>query len=419
MLERLRTETGLVRIALGVLAVHILDDALLQPQRGTSAGDHLVSGLVPTALLIGVAWAYPRLRPGFRASLALAFGLFAVAVGGGEAGYYTLEGGPSGDDYTGLLALAAGLLLLAVAAVTLWRSRRLGDRLPRRYARRTLLGIAGVLVFLFVVLPVQLAYVFTHAATDTALPRADLGKSYESVTFRTSDGLELNGWYVPSRNGAAVIAFPGRGQPQAHARMLARNGYGVLLFDPRGEGESEGTPNPFGWHGARDLKAALDFLQARPDVDDDRIGGIGLSVGGELLIETAAEDPALKAVVSEGAGFRSIRELVDAPGLANRLLAPHIAVLTGAVAVFSDTAPPPHLRSYVGRIAPRPLFLIHATHGQGGEELNRDYYRAAAEPKTRWEISDAKHTRGLNVHPKEYEQRVVGFFDQALLKQSR
>lgn len=100
MLERLRTETGLVRIALGVLAVHILDDALLQPQRGTSAGDHLVSGLVPTALLIGVAWAYPRLRPGFRASLALAFGLFAVAVGGGEAGYYTLEGGPSGDDYT-------------------------------------------------------------------------------------------------------------------------------------------------------------------------------------------------------------------------------------------------------------------------------------------------------------------------------
>ena len=50
-----------------------------------------------------------------------------------------------------------------------------------------------------------------------------------------------------------MIAFPGRSGPQAHARMLARHGYGVLLFDLRGDGESQGDPNGFGWDSDRDV----------------------------------------------------------------------------------------------------------------------------------------------------------------------
>ena len=93
--------------------------------------------------------------------------------------------------------------------------------------------------------------------------------------------------------------------------MLARHGYGVLLFDRRGEGSSDGEPNAFGWGGDRDVKAAIDFLQPRPDVDRDRIGGIGLSVGGEMMLEAAAETDDLKAVVSEGAGARAFSEELD------------------------------------------------------------------------------------------------------------
>ena len=105
-----------------------------------------------------------------------------------------------------------------------------------------------------------------------------------------------------------MIAFPGRNGPQKQARMLARHGYGVLLFDRRGEGRSEGDPNSWGWGGDADVKAAIAYLQRRPDVDPDRIGGIGLSVGGEMMIETAAETDELAAVVSEGAGARSLKE---------------------------------------------------------------------------------------------------------------
>ena len=67
---------------------------------------------------------------------------------------------------------------------------------------------------------------------------------------------------MPSSNGAAVIAFPGRKNPQPHARMLVEHGYGVLLFDRRGEGASEGDGNLFGWGGARDIHAAVDFLKS-------------------------------------------------------------------------------------------------------------------------------------------------------------
>jgi hypothetical protein len=293
-----RLETPAAVASLIVVAVHVLDDNFLQPQPGTSAGDHLVSGLVPLAVLLGCAAAYARLRPALQATLALTLGLLGIAIGAGEAGYYSLKGGPSGDDYTGLLAIPAGLLLVCVGAATLWRTRRTDDGLARRYLRRFLLLVAAALVLGFIVFPLSLSYVFTHVSR-TGVPPARLGAAHENVVFRTSDGLTLRGWYVPSRNGAAVIAFPGRHGPQKQARMLVRHGYGVLLFDRRGEGKSDGDPNAFGWAMDIDLKGAAAFLQHRPDVEPNRIGGIGLSVGGEMLLQAAAESNVFRAVVSE------------------------------------------------------------------------------------------------------------------------
>jgi uncharacterized protein len=235
------------------------------------------------------------------------------------------------------------------------------------------------------------------------------------VSFTTDDGLELHGWYVPSKNRSAVIAFPGRKGPQRPARMLIRHGYGVLLFDRRGEGDSEGDPNAVGWDGDRDIKAAIAFLRDRPDVDSDRICGIGLSVGGELMLETAAETDALKAVVSDGAGIRSVREASVASWANKWFAVPVWGGITVATAVFSNHAPPPNLNNVVERIAPRPVFFIYASRGQGGEELSRDFYESARQPKLVWEVPGATHTGGIEARPREYERRMVGFFDRTLL----
>ena len=407
----LRTEAGLARLALGVAALHVVDDNFLQPQPGTSAGDHLAGGLVQAGLLVLFAWAYPRLRPGLRGALAIFVGLFIAIMGIGEAGYYTRENGPSGDDYTGLLAIPAGVLLVGIGLVTLWRSRK-GGSMIRRYLRRALLTLAFLLCTYVVVYPVSEVYVVTHAAR-AYVPTPQLGSAYEDVSFRTSDGLRLEGWYVPTKNGATVIVIPGRKGPQKPARMLAGHGYGVLLFDRRGEGESEGDPNGLGWAGTRDVEAAIVFLRERPEVDEGRIGGLGLSVGGEVLLEAAAETEGLQAVVSEGAGVRSVREAVDLPGRSSFIATGVIGLTTAATAAFASDLPPPGLKDLSADITV-PVFFIYSTPGQGGENLTPTYYEAASQPKELW-AAEGGHTGAIDAEPEEYERRIVAFFDDALL----
>jgi hypothetical protein len=409
----LLSETVVARVALGVVALHIVDDSFLQPQPGTSAGDHLVGGLVQTALFILAAWAYPRLRPGARATLAVYVGIFMIVMGVGEAGYYTREVGPSGDDFTGLLAIPAGFLLIAVGLVTLWRSRK-GGSVVRRYLRRAGLAFGGFLVLYFGLYPLAESYVITHAAR-AYVPTPQLGTAFEEISFTTGDGLRLEGWYVPSKNGAAVISFPGRKGPQKPARMLAGHGYGVLLFDRRGEGESEGDPNAFGWMGTRDVSAAVAYLQSRPDVDPDRIGGVGLSVGGEVMLQAAAETDELKAVVSEGAGMRSVREAVHLPGSGKVVATVVFGVATLGTSVFTSDLPPPSLTDLSAEIS-EPLLVIYSDPGSGGETLSRQYYDAATGPKEIWEAPGG-HTGAIDAAREEYERRVVGFFDRALLAQ--
>jgi len=408
-------ETVLYLIGLALIALHVLDDNYVQPQPGTSPGDHLVSGLVPLALLGLAAWAYPRLRGGRRGAVALVFGALGIA-GGLEGFYYAREVGPSGDDFTGLLSLAAGVVLLGLGVATLWRTRRTDGSRWWRYPRRALLGVAGFVVAGAIVVPIGLGYVTTHTGR-AVVPPNHLGVAHENVKFTTADGLELEGWYVPSKNGAAVIAFPGRNGPQAKTRMLARHGYGVLLFDRRGEGNSEGEPNSWGWGGDADIKAAIAYLQRRPDVDPDRIGGIGLSVGGEMMIEAAAETDELAAVVSDGAGARSTTEEMDQDEAAIAKWTLGLAMSaakTAAVAVSSNQAPPANLKDLAAKVE-QPMLLIAAPNAPSGEKLNRGYAEAAGESATLWEIPEAGHVGGLEARPEEYERRVVGFFDEALL----
>ena len=73
---------------------------------------------------------------------------------------------------------------------------------------------------------------------------ADRGVAYEDVTFVTADGVRLSAWYVPSRNGAAVVLRHGATSTRVdtldEAVVLAEHGYGVLATDARGHGDTRG-----------------------------------------------------------------------------------------------------------------------------------------------------------------------------------
>jgi uncharacterized protein len=407
-----RSERGIVTLALGAIGLHIADDNYLQPEPGTSPLEHLASGLVPIGLLATAAVLYPRLRAGVRGWLALTLGGLGIVFGVPSA-YWLSQGEASGDHYTtGPLSILAGLVLLATGVAVLWRSRRSYGSRRRTVLRRALtLAVSVALAlatFTLVVFPVGFAYIYTHTGRGVVEP--DLRVPYEQVTITTSDSIELTGSYVPSKNRAAVILFPGATR-SAEARMLIRHGYGVLLLNPRGQGTSEG--DTVRWAGDRDLLAGAEYLKTRPDVDDGRIGGYGFSVGGEILIEAAAQSADFKAIVSEGAGYPAGE--ADLTGAA-KLLRPSIATMGAAVAVFSNQTSPPKIADRIDEIAPRSVFLIYADPGMGGEAQRQPkYYAAAGQPKQVWKVPGAEHTGGLKAQPAEYERRVVDFYDRALL----
>ena len=163
------------------------------------------------------------------------------------------------------------------------------------------------------VFPLGLAYVATHFVGAGLAEAPDLDAPVERVEFEASDGLDLSAWYAAPGNGAVVIVVSGRSGVD-HARMLVANGYGVLLLNRRGEADSEGEPNLYGWEGDRDIRGAVAYLQTRPEVDRESIAALGLSVGGEFAVQHAATSPGLSAVISDGAGSRSIKESLELSG---------------------------------------------------------------------------------------------------------
>jgi hypothetical protein len=124
----------------------------------------------------------------------------------------------------------------------------------------------------------------------------------------------------------------------------------------------------------------------------------------------------LKAVVSESAGARSVKEALEFPDTPAKWLqlVPWFALATPVTAMFADRMPPPSLTSLIPRIEPRAVLLIWAGRG-AGEDVNPHYFDLARSPKAIWEIPEAGHVGGLSARPAEYEQRVTSFFDRTLV----
>jgi dienelactone hydrolase len=289
-----------------------------------------------------------------------------------------------------------------------------------RYIRNLLLAaLVGLLASFYIILPIAQANQSVHPTRQEicCVTPADLGLDYEEVSFETADHITLSGWYVSSKNRAAIIMVHGAGGNRMgelrHAEILARRGYGVLLFDLRAHGNSEGEVFEFGWS-TEDISAAIKYVEKRPDVDKDKIGGLGLSAGGQVLLQAATENEQLRAVVSDGAGAHTLR---DALVIRSWYLAPGVWVFYRASEVLSGTPSPTSLRETLRLISPRSVMLISAEHGSFGEiAANKIYFDAAREPKILWEMSGVRHTTGLLEKPKEYEAIIVEFFDSVLVE---
>jgi alpha/beta superfamily hydrolase len=409
-------ETAVFRGATGVCLLHALDDAFANRQPGVDLGQHALAAALSLVLGLAAIVAFPRLRPGLRAALSLAFGVLAAVNGALHLRHVTLET-PEASDYTGVLALLAGVALIGLGVAIPFLHRGEGARTrARRWAYRVVAVLGSLLVAYVLVLPTSLALVVTHKYREPIGEPPDA--TYEPVTFESSDGLELAGWYRRSENRAAVLVVHGGGGDRngtvRHAELLARHGYGVLVYDARGRGESEGSPVSVGWGWSKDVAGALAFLRERPEIDRERLGGLGLSTGADVLIDVAAEDRGLRALVSDGATAASFADYRKLDGLDEA--APFYLTMYTAIRVLSGESPGRPLEELVAEVSPTPLLLV-STGGSVPTEIdfNRIYAEAAREPVEHWELPEVRHNAAVSERPAEYERRVIGFFDDALL----
>ncbi len=256
-----------------------------------------------------------------------------------------------------------------------------------------------------------------HRRPSVARRLQSWGLDYTDVEFATADGAMLSGWYLPSSNGAAIALLHGSGSTRSavldHAAVLARHGYGVLLYDDRGHGRSAGDAMDFGWWGDLDLAAAVSYLQSRPDVDQARIGVVGLSMGGEQAVNAAASDDRIRVVVADGVEPRlPADQLAPEPGPQGWTQQAVQSIAIATAALLTDAPEPIPLRDAVKALAPRPVLLIAA---RGEIDFIRHLQRAAPATVSTWEMPDTEHTGGLDTHPAEWTARVVSFLDATLV----
>jgi pimeloyl-ACP methyl ester carboxylesterase len=261
-------------------------------------------------------------------------------------------------------------------------------------------------------------------------PRQDLGLDFQEVSFRASDGSTLRGWLVPAASGGSlgVVTVHGRGADRRaflpHLPMLHNLGATTLLFDLRDNGLSDGGAQrgmSMGYREAQDVSSAVQYLKS---VGISRVVVLGVSLGAGSAILAAANDPAIDAVVAESP-FSSmqdhVQQLTDQNLSRMRLetVVPDVIWATWwpqVVVGFTswrvgarDLAAPIDV---IGRIAPRPILLIHGTADTAlVPEHSARLFERAHMPRELWLAPGAVHTRVYQAYPDEYRARLGALFD--------
>ncbi len=329
----------------------------------------------------------------------------------GVIGYYVFDLGRW--LLVGLIAgLGAGLLVEFGLGL-------FGERVYRR--RVTLAVVVEVILIIAFVGPFILVYAQTipRHYTVCCLDDSGLGEQAVAVQIPAADGETLAGWYAPPSDdrGAVVMVLHGsqsdRRGSLSHARVLHNAGYGVLVYDQRASGESSGERQSMGLYDQRDITPIINWLAARPEVAAERIGGVGLSLGAQILVMAAPRESRLKAIWSDGLGINGIEDVPPYEGVANAFITFINRQSFWLASVYLGEQRVP-FRQHIPQIAPRHLMLVAGGLDAYEADFNRGYEPFLGENGSLWVIENAGHVGGLAVDPEGYSRRMLDFFDTAL-----
>jgi len=260
------------------------------------------------------------------------------------------------------------------------------------------------------------------AARHYATTLADYPDLHPSeIRFPSRTRITIAATFFPGARRAVIVLSHGYGDNQAQmlpfAAFLHGAGYSVLTYDMRSRGRSGGDAVTLGALEPLDLISAVDYLTTRADVDGGKIGALGLSLGGSTTLLATANDTRIKAIVDDS-GFSDAPAVIESSfehfiGLPAFPFAPITMAIVGWRTGIDATRIRPV--DVVARIAPRPLLIIHCMGDRVVPPVNSERnFQAAGEPKSIWRIPTGGHAKGHAVARREYERRVIEFFDQSL-----
>ncbi len=289
-------------------------------------------------------------------------------------------------------------------------------RLPVNWIKRLALAIIltpiGFWLFSVAALVTAVTIPLPHPVCCDSPSR--FGADFEKISFHTADGLTLRGWYIPPKNGAVIILlhpyYGDRMGVMPSAEMLYRQGYGILMYDQRASGESDGAMRSLGWLDIPDVQQAVSFvISRRPDA---KIGISGCSSGGAIALGGAALSPQIGAVAADAPSPLSWDE--NKPDFQqNPFHALTFSAYFHLVALKAGTYAPISTHAAIQAVSPRPILFIST--GNGAEKARvQSYYETASGPKVHFNLPDSSHCAAPYTHPAEYGQRLVKFFDTHL-----
>jgi uncharacterized protein len=282
-----------------------------------------------------------------------------------------------------------------------------------------IVGIVVGIIFVFSVLTFFLS-IHPPKYNEKRTP-ADLGINYENVEFKTSDGLTLKGWFIPSKNkDSKAVVIVGHGYPFSKSNVLGfapflHGEYNLFFIDFRYFGESEGKYTTVGWKEQEDMKAAIKYLKTRNGIDKDKIGAMGFSLSASTMLLTKSSD--IKAIIADSPYASLDRMTKESYRIFPGFTKMPFAWMTKLLAkIFlglnvSDVSPEKSIKNL-----DTPVLLIHGDRdSQISVENSKLIYDSSNKDITElWIVKGADHGQSYALSGNEYEQRILGFFDEHL-----
>lgn len=249
-------------------------------------------------------------------------------------------------------------------------------------------------------------------------------KSPQDVRFLSTDGVEIAGWFVPSKlSNKTIILVHGMNSSRTDefdghfpefAAALEREGFTILMIDLRGHGQSGNARFTFGLTERRDVIGAVNWLKSK-GYKPQEIGVLGVSMGSATAIGATVDDPDIGALVTDS-GYAEVYPVMQynwskVSGLPNVFLPSTMmfgSFLTGYDLISAKPV------NEIGRISPRPILIIHGVADPFIPVKQAYELKNAAPSSEYWETSANKHPESYNANPKAYVKRVSSFFRQSL-----